>query len=111
MFTINMRNMFFFSSKGHSVVFSHYLCLAVVSLEEELLEPEEQQQDQSRKMNAQPGLGYLGVRRTGPLGVTEMGCFSLNWVTMKPRDWGRPEVQKALWAMGFWTELKPGLGC
>lgn len=111
MFTINMHNMLFFSSKRHFVVFSRYLRLAVVGLEEELLEPEEQQQDQSRKMNAQPGLGYLGVRQTGPLNVTEMGCFSLNWVTMKPRDLGRPEVQKVLWAMGFWTELKPGLGC
>lgn len=107
MFTINMRNMLFFSSKRHFVVFSHYLRLAVVCLEEQLLEPEEQQQDQSRK----PGLGYLGVRQTGPRNVTEMGCFSLNWVTMKPRDLGRPEVQKVLWAMGFRTELKPGLGC
>lgn len=83
----------------------------MVSLEEELLEPEEQQQDQSRKLSAQPRLGYLWVRQAGPLDVTEMGCFLLNWGTMKPREWGRPEVQKALWVMGFWTQLQHELGC
>lgn len=82
----------------------HYLCLVVASLEEELLEPEELQRIQSRKSSAQAGLGYLGARQAGLLVVTEMGRYLLSWGARKPRDWGRPEVQKVLWVMGVWAQ-------
>lgn len=51
-------------------VVAHYLCLAVASLEEELLEPEEQEPIQSRKLRAQAGLGNLGARQVGRLDGT-----------------------------------------
>lgn len=79
---------------------AHYLCLAVASLEEELLEPEEQELIQSRKLRAQAGLGYLRARQTGPL----MSYYLLNPEARKPKDWGRPEVQTVLWVMGVWAQ-------
>lgn len=69
---------------------AHYLCLAAASLEEELLEPEEQELIQSRKLRAQ----------AGPL----MSYFLLNLEARKPKDWGRPEVQTVLWVMEVWAQ-------
>lgn len=60
--------------------------MTAVSLEEELLEPAELDQTQSRKLGALAGLGYLGVRQAGPLDVIERGCFLPNWGTRKPKD-------------------------
>lgn len=58
----------------------------MVSLGEELLEPVELLQAQSRKLRALAGLGYLGVRQAVLLNVIERGCLLLNWGTRKPID-------------------------
>lgn len=63
------------------------------SLEEEPLESEELRRTQSRKLNAQAG---LGMRPAGPLDASDLVFFLLNLATGKPREWGKPGVQKVL---------------
>lgn len=82
----------------------------MVSQEEELLEPVELDLARSRKLWALAQLGYLGVKQADHPDVTERGCFSRNWRTWKPKDWGRLEVQKVLWVMELWAHQQAELG-
>jgi len=52
---------------------------------------------QRSRLSPLSALGHLEVRL--PLNAAGQGCFLLNWVTKKPREWGMPEVQKVLWVM------------
>lgn len=86
--------------------------LDLVSLGEELLEPEEPQQAQSRRRNLQTGQGRWRANPARPRDVTRQDCLLTNWRTAKPGRWVRPEVRRVLlgiWPQGLSSEPQVGL--
>lgn len=85
-----------------------WLYLGLVSLGEELLEPEEPQQVQSRRRTLQTGQGHWRANPARPRDVTRQDCPLINWRTAKPGQWVRPEVRRVL--LGIWPQRLPEFG-